>query len=52
MQYRLKLLKPPYEYIKRTILLAAHKKTAIAIAANMKKNKQKQTNIVCSIVGE
>ena len=45
MQYRWKLLKPPYKYTKTTILQAPHKKTAIAIATNMKKN------IFCSIVG-
>ena len=37
MPYRWKLLKPPYKYIKTTILLAAHKKTAIAIVKNMEK---------------
>ena len=29
--------KYPYKYTKKTILLAAHKETAIAIATNMKK---------------
>ena len=38
--------KYPYKYTKTTILLAAHKETAIAIATNMKKN-----NIFFSIVG-
>ena len=47
MQYRWNLLKPPYIYTKTTILLAAHKKPAIAVATNMKKKK----NIFCRIVG-
>ena len=40
MQYRWNLLKPPYIYTKTTILLAAHKKPAIAVATNMKKKKK------------
>ena len=37
MQYHWKLLKSPYKYTKTFILLTAQKKTAIAMAANMKK---------------
>ena len=37
MPYRWKLLKPPYKYTRTIILLAAHKKTAIAIATIMEK---------------
>ena len=44
MQYCWKLMKSPYKYTKAIILLAAHKKTAIAIATNMK-------NIFCRTVG-
>ena len=46
MQYHWKLLKPLYKYTKTFILLTAHKKTAIAMATNMKKK-----NIFCSTVG-
>ena len=56
MQYHWKLLKSPYKYTKTFILLTAQKKTAIAMAANMKKKhilqktKLKYTYLKCRFV--